>query len=477
MKSVSRFLTLSLVAASIVVSSLSAAEAFGKRFDAIWDAATPEQRYKLLYDLPKGGDIHNHSVGSNINEWMLELAQDSERIGGDTFWTRIRFASPPDAIARTAFYHTVRNYTYEKFSDATKAEYVRIDLLTPEEEEAWCDAFRLDADGEGRFEFFSVIWERFGDVFTNQHFRLELMAMNVQAFHAEGLIYWEPMFSAHDFFTNEGEPISVADSIVFIEERLAQPDIADTGMVLRFQRAIFRLAPNAEDLTRGLFAFVDAHRERWVGLNMAGIEEGGVGYPSRFLPVLREMRTKYPHIPLSFHAGEMDGPDSHIRETLLLGAQRIGHGLNIKGDPDTLLLLQMSGKVLIEINLISNQLLEYIDDMAEHPFPELLRTGVPVCLNTDDRGMWDTNMTDEYYTAMEHYNLSWAELTVLGKNSLTYAFVEEPVKQQLLEKYAANVSAFEAKYSDGSIEDALALLDDVDAITYGYAKAKWGIEF
>jgi adenosine deaminase CECR1 len=173
----------------------------------------------------------------------------------------------------------------------------------------------------------------------------------------------------------------------------------------------------------------------------------------------------------------MDGPDSHIRETLLLGAQRIGHGLNIKGDPDTLLLLQMSGKVLIEINLISNQLLEYIDDMAEHPFPELLRTGVPVCLNTDDRGMWDTNMTDEYYTAMEHYNLSWAELTVLGKNSLTYAFVEEPVKQQLLEKYAANVSAFEAKYSDGSIEDALALLDDVDAITYGYAKAKWGIEF
>jgi hypothetical protein len=50
MKSVSRFLTFSLVAASIVVSSLSAAEAFGKRFDAIWDAATPEQRYKLLYD-------------------------------------------------------------------------------------------------------------------------------------------------------------------------------------------------------------------------------------------------------------------------------------------------------------------------------------------------------------------------------------------------------------------------------------------
>ncbi|MEJ1972057.1 MAG: hypothetical protein WDM96_06160 [Lacunisphaera sp.] len=62
--------------------------------------------------------------------------------------------------------------------------------------------------------------------------------------------------------------------------------------------------------------------------------------------------------------------------------------------------------MLVEINLISNRLLEYTPDLAKHPFPEYLRTGIPVCLNTDDRGMWDSNLTDEYYTAVTTFNLS-----------------------------------------------------------------------
>jgi adenosine deaminase CECR1 len=467
-----------LVYALLGLSSLtSLADTFSDRFDAIWEAASTEQRYKFLYALPKGGDLHNHSVGSNISEWMLALAQDSERIGGDTFWTRIRFASPDDAIAATAYYHTIRNHSYEALPPESQAEYVRIDKITDKEALAWCDAFRLESEGEGRFEFFSVIWSRFGDVFTNPHFRMELMAENIKAYHDEGMIYWEPQFSAHQFEENDGTPIDIVASVAFVEERLAMPDIADTEMVLRFQRTIFRLGPDAIQQTRDLYAFVDAHRDRWVGMNMAGIEENGFGYPLRFLEVLRELRTKYPDIPLSFHAGEMDGPDTHIRETLLLGAQRIGHGLNILGDPDTLLLLQMSGKVLIEINLISNQLLEYIDDISTHPFPELLRTGVPVCLTTDDRGMWDSNLTDEYYTAMTNFNLSWDELTVLGRNSLEYSFVQKPVKKKLLKKYDALIESFESEYADGTIEDALAKIDKIKAITYGYAKKKWGFEF
>jgi adenosine deaminase CECR1 len=37
-----------------------------------------------------------------------------------------------------------------------------------------------------------------------------------------------------------------------------------------------------------------------------------------------------------------------------------------------------------------------VPDLAAHAFPEFLRTGIPVCLNTDDRGTWDTNLTNEY---------------------------------------------------------------------------------
>ena len=303
------------------------------------------------------------------------------------------------------------------------------------------------------------------------------MADNIKAFAAEGLSYWEPQFGPQDLYSNDGDPISIADGVKLIEERLVEPDLVETGMEVRFQKTILRFAPDAEQIARDLYAFVDEYKGRWVGLNMAGIEEKGQGYPERFKEILRELRATYPTMPLAFHAGEMDGPDKNIRETLLLGATRIGHGVNILGDPDTLLLLQMSDRVLIEINLISNQLLEYVLDIKKHPFPELLRTGVPVCLNTDDRGMWDSNLTDEYYTAMVNFNLSWPELIQLARYSLQHAFVEAPMKTKLLANYEKRIKEFEKKYAEKSIESALNSLEEVEPVTYGYAGSKWGLSF
>jgi adenosine deaminase CECR1 len=169
----------------------------------------------------------------------------------------------------------------------------------------------------------------------------------------------------------------------------------------------------------------------------------------------------------------MDGPDHNIRDTLLLGASRIGHGVNLIQDPDTLLLMR-NNKYLVEINLISNRLLEYIPDLTKHPFPEYLRTGVPVCLNTDDRGMWDSNLTDEYYTAVTTYNLSWDEVVQLGRNSLTYSFVQPEVKAKLLADYERDVAAFVAKYEPAN---SLSQLAAVKPVTYGYGKRNWGFPF
>ena len=144
-------------------------------------------------------------------------------------------------------------------------------------------------------------------------------------------------------------------------------------------------------------------------------------------------------------------------------ASRIGHGVNLIKDPETLLLLQQTRRVLVEVNLISNRPVEFTPDLAKHPFPEYLRTGVPVCLNTDDRGMWDSNLADEYFTAVTLYRLSWEEVVQLGRNSLAY--------------YKTRVAAFEAKFSQGSVADALAKLTAIKSVTYGYAKRTWGREF
>jgi adenosine deaminase CECR1 len=174
---------------------------------------------------------------------------------------------------------------------------------------------------------------------------------------------------------------------------------------------------------------------------MAGREDNDKGYPLRFLPTLRKLRSTLPAVDLSIHAGEVDEPNFHVRDTLLLGATRIGHGVNLIDDPQTMVMMR-NGQALIEINLVSNLLLEYISDYSQHPFPEYLRTGIPVALSTDDRGMWDSTMTDEYFVAVKEFNLSWQELITLGQNSLKYSFVDEQTKKRLLSQYDARIEKF-----------------------------------
>lgn len=147
----------------------------------------------------------------------------------------------------------------------------------------------------------------------------------------------------------------------------------------------------------------------------------------------------------------MDEPNFHVRDTLLLGADRIGHGVNLIDDPQTMLLMR-NNQYLVEINLVSNLLLEYVSEYSQHPFPEYLRTGIPVALSTDDRGMWDSTMTDEYFVAVTEFNLSWQELVSLGENSLAFSFVDDVNKQRLLKDYAVRVKKFVDEFQQKGIK-------------------------
>jgi adenosine deaminase CECR1 len=440
-------------------------------------ASTPAQLYAFLYDLPKGGDLHNHSAGANRAEWVYAVCTDPARNGGDTFYIRARFAGPPEEVDPSARFRVIRRQAYDLLSDKVKAEYVPLASLTADEKARWMASTRLDGGGNGRTEFFSHIWPRLAGLNTSLPVSTELLVENMKAFGAEHLAYLETQFGVEDMVDSDGKAIPEADAVAFVKERLGRPDVAATGVTVRFQRTILRFAPDAEARLEMAYGFVDAHRDLWVGLNMAGIEENGYGYPSRFLDAFRRMRSRYPTLALSIHAGEMDGPDWHIRDTLLLGATRIGHGVNLIKDPETLLLLQQTGRVLVEINLISNRLLGYVPDLTRHPFPEYLRTGVPVCLNTDDRGMWDSNLTDEYFTAVTLFHLSWGEIVSMGRASLVHSFVQADVKARLLAGYDQRIAAFEQHYGAPPLDQAIAALGAVKPVTYGYARRNWGFDF
>lgn len=442
-------------------------------FEQLKKITTKEQLYTFLFKLPKGGDLHNHLDGSMSPEWWFKAATDQTMNGGKKFFTRTQNLKCQDNNEPFLAYKNLREPSYNQLSDCVKSEYEPISTLNEEHKRNWLSSLKLDTPDKGCDEFFECIFPRLLDLRQDLELLTESLVENMRQLGDEGVRYLETIMNPFRFQDVNGNLINSETVASHFRQRLSQPDALATGVTVRFQLFVMRFAPDAEQQIEDAYAFVAAHRDLWVGVNLVGREDNEQGQPLRFLNTFRKLRRTYSGIQLSIHAGETAEPNSYVRDTLLLGATRIGHGINLISDPETMLLMRNS-KYLVEINLISNRLLGYVPDLSLHPFPEYLRIGIPVCLNTDDRGIWDSNMTDEYYTAVRLFNLSWNEIVQLGHNSLEYSFVESEVKAKLLADYQVDIAKFEQKYL---AEDWVEKLEDVKPVSSGYAEKNFGINF
>ena len=444
-------------------------------FERFKGSATDEELYRFLYAMPKGGDLHNHLSGSIRSEWFYDLAL-AQRERGYRFYTRVRINNcrpyGSDAFGTAPYllmFVTIQQSRYDALGDCEKSEFTALEDLDAVQKRGWMNGLRLDKPHEGRDEFFQTHWQRMGDLYSNPYIAADALVLNMREFAEEGLAYLESMIGVLGFIRPDGSSMTPDEVAAIYRDRLASDEARATGVEVRLQVAILRFHPDAEAHLRLLYEFVHRNRDLFVAVNMVGREDNDKGYPLRFLPVLRELRRDFHGVQLSIHAGEVDEPNSHVRDTLLLGADRIGHGVNLITDDDTMRLMR-HGPYLVEINLVSTLLLEYIDDYDEHPFPEYLRTGIPVALSTDDRGMWDSTLTDEFFVAVREFNLSWDELRTLGRNSLAYSFLAEREKQAMLDGFDERMADFEGRIAR---RPQAALADD--AVSYGFLCRRYAL--
>ena len=161
----------------------------------------------------------------------------------------------------------------------------------------------------------------------------------------------------------------------------------------------------------------------------------------------------YPQVKLTMHAGELApglvpprGLHDHIRDTIRAGASRIGHGVDImyEDEPFELLRQMAEKKIAVEICLTSNDLILGVRG-AQHPFPIYMKYGVPVAIATDDEGVSRSDMTREYQRAVEGYELTYAQLKQLARNSLQYSFAAPGDKARLLSELDQRFAKFEAQ--------------------------------
>lgn len=153
-----------------------------------------------------------------------------------------------------------------------------------------------------------------------------------------------------------------------------------------------------------------------ISFGIGGDEAGGPALP------LRDAFSyaKDAGLRLTAHAGETDGPES-IRAALEIGAERIGHGIRAVDDADLMRRLREE-RIPLEVCITSNIKTGAVASLGAHPVRRLFDAGVPITLNTDDPGMFETDLAREFGLARDVFGFSTAELGGIASAADAFRF-------------------------------------------------------
>jgi adenosine deaminase len=160
-----------------------------------------------------------------------------------------------------------------------------------------------------------------------------------------------------------------------------------------------------------------------VGLGLAGNEAEYSAEP--FEGIFRE--AKEAGLKLTIHAGEWSGPETvrHAIEVML--ADRIGHGIRVMEDKKVVAIAR-ERRPIFEVCVSSNLHSGIIKRLKDHPLPKMIEAGLQVTLNTDDPGISNITLSDDYRNALQELGLSMTSLKALVLVAAQGAFLSKKDK-------------------------------------------------
>jgi hypothetical protein len=411
-------------------------------FEALKGDSTRLQVF--LRAMPKGGDLHSHLSGAIYAESFLAwAAADGSCVDVGT----LTVVAPPCAAeggrpAVSDISQSVRNRLIDAFSTRNYKPAVE----------------------NGHKRFFST-FDRFG--FVSATHTGDMLAEVATRAASGGVRYVEIMHTAGGLKVGAlGAAVGWGDDWAAMRERLLDAGLRDTlasisrgmdrdearrdaalrcdtdapdagcGVTERYLYQVLRAFPRERVFAQILAGFELTRSDpRFVGFNLVQPEDDRVAMDdySLHMRIIGYLGELYPDVSVSLHAGELthglvppEGLRFHIRDAVeVAGARRIGHGVDVlmERDPDALLRQMAARRVMVEINLTSNDVILGVTG-ARHPLRTYLAYGVPVALSTDDEGVSRSSMTLEYRKAVEEQGVDYRTLKTMARNSLEYAFVE-----------------------------------------------------
>lgn len=170
------------------------------------------------------------------------------------------------------------------------------------------------------------------------------------------------------------------------------------GMICIVQRTLpIQTAEN-------VYAFAKENKDFFLGLDLADNEAGSD--PRQFQKIFEQ--AKADGFGITVHAGEASIPEAslNVKNSIdLLGATRIGHGVQIHNDPFVINMVRKQA-IPLELCITSNWLTQAIPSITEHPIRKLMDAGVPVTINTDDPGIFGIDLVGEYELLARFYKFT-----------------------------------------------------------------------
>jgi adenosine deaminase len=178
-----------------------------------------------------------------------------------------------------------------------------------------------------------------------------------------------------------------------------------------------------------------AHRDRGVvGFDLAGGERGHPASDhAQAFAYAREN-----NLAVTVHAGEGDGAESVRQAVHLCGANRLGHATRLIED-ESLTSYVTDRRIALEVCLTSNVQTHATESFDAHPVRQYFDRGMNVVLNTDNRLMSGTTLTDEYLIAARHHSFTFEELSTIALNGFASAFVSWKERMRLIQRAAEDI--------------------------------------
>ena len=253
----------------------------------------------------------------------------------------------------------------------------------------------------------------------------------------DGVVYAE-VRGAPELFTEQGLTLDQVVEATLEGYKQGMAEAASEGNKIRVESLLCGMRQNNRSQEPAA-AVVKYRNKGVVGFDIAGPEDGFP--PSNQLETFEYLRKENAHFTI--HAGEAYGLPSIWEAIQICGAERLGHGVRIIDDIDfsgdkpklgPLASYVRDRRIPLELCPTSNLQTGAAKTYSEHPIGMLAKLRFRVTLNTDNRLMSRTSMSNEMSECVKSFGWKFTDLQRVTVNALKSSFIPFEERLEIIEK-------------------------------------------